>query len=745
MKKLLAIIVALAMILTAVPALAAEGYDEELGGKIYAITNAANGRSLAAAAYSRENGANLALYPAGDMVKSLNKSFQWRLGDMGEGKYNVSNAASGKSLDVPSASKEAGVKTIIYTTNGNSNQQWKFEKNSDGSYLISAVHSALYLDASGDRVVQAEKTGSDYQRWFLTCVGTASLNSVPESAGFKLLSESERDGFKRYMFGSLPACRSVANSAESYLTEHGYDTASPEEQCAMLRTTLSYTAYGQVTGDKLDQTSADYKIVKTYVDEDYDIWRGAREKCWVYEVEMDGDTEGVVHKFTMVSNEENSEMVERMIEALGAFPYAVRQYVTRLIWKWGDNANNYNGGGNTIWARLNWKPSKVQVMQTLAHELGHILDSNQLEDMMIWSWAETMDAVPVSGYGSSNQAEDLAETHRLYWTTLGKETESAAEELYPNRFAVLKGLLYRADKEHFAEFKEYEQFISDIKAKIDAFGNADTASELDMGMYYSIRDKDTNLAWTIENDSTDNQAKVVLEEYTGRDSQKFRVETFGSLVRFYNKNSTLPIQLHTSAMTGKPLTQYGGTWAVEDKFEIEKEGEGYAFKSKRYNLYANAVTVGVGEDFKPYAGQGCEMSVWITEPVEQGEKVELYNISVGGKYVKGADALEFSDEADKGAEWILTDEGDGIYSVVNTISGKSFDISGGSGEKGAKLIVYDRTGADNQLFEMEKAEGGVLLKMAHSGLYLTLNGDNTITQEERSEEKTQVFVFTKTE
>lgn len=748
MKKVLALIVALTMILSVIPVFAADTDGEaaaELGGRYYAITNLATGKSLAPLCYGEENGTKLTTYVQVENLLLVNPDFQWRLGKMGEGIYTISNASSGKSVDVPSASKTAGAATIIYTTSGNSNQQWKFEEVESGVYTISAVHSGLYLDASGSRVVQAEKTDSDYQKWTLTYVGDSQLTSVLDSEGYNLLSETEKDGFKRYMFGSLPACYTVANIAESYLTGNDYNNASPEAQAAMLKTVMSYTAYGQVTGDKLDQTSAEYKIVNEYVDDNYDIWRGAREKCWIYEVEMEGDVEGVVHKFTMVSNEENSEMVERMIEALGAFPYAVRQYVHTLIWKWGDNANNYNGGGNTIWARLNWKPSKTQVMQTLAHELGHILDTNQLEDMMIWSRAEAMDAVPVSSYGSSNQAEDLAELHRLYWTTLGKETESAVAEVYPNRLAVLKGLLYRADNEHFAEFAEYEQVIEDIKAQINSCGNTETASELDMSMYYSIIDEESGLAWTIENASTDNQAKVVLEEYTGADNQKFSVENFGGLVRFYNKNSSLPIQLDTSAMVGKALTQYGGEWAVEDKFELEKSGDGYILESKRYGLLVNAVTVGVEDNFTPFVGQDYIPSVWKIEPVEQGAEISLYNISVSDLYLDGENGFTLTEEAASGAVWILEETEDGIYSVANTASGKSIDINGGSTEAGAKLIVYDRTQSDNQCFEMEETEGGYLLKMVHSGLYLTYNEDGSITQEERDEAKAQVFVFTEIE
>lgn len=708
----------------------------DLGGKYYTIQNVGTGKFLATVDFSHDNSAALTTVDAEESDEIF-----WRLGKMGNSIYNVSNMASGKSIDVPSASKDEGTGLIVYTTNGNGNQQWKFTEVSEGVYEISVMHSGLYMDASGDTLVQAAQSGSDYQKWTIACKGEAMLARVPSSEGFKLLSAAEQDGFKRYMFGNLPACYAVANSAESYLTENGYESSEPELQAAMLKTVLAYTAYFQVSGDKADQTSAAYKIVSTSVDENYDIWRGAREKCWLYEVEMDGDVPGVVHKFTMVSNEENSDMVEKMIEALGAFPYAVRQYVHRLIWKNGDNANNYNGGGDTIWARLNWKPNKLQVMQTLAHELGHILDSNQLEDMRIWQWAEAMDAVPVSGYGSNNQAEDLAEVHRLYWTTLDKDTEAATAEVYPNRIKVLKGLLYRADKAHFAEFEQYESFILDIKAKIDAYGNVETAQELDMGQYYSIIDSESNLAWTVENASMDNQARITLEPYTGEDNQKFSVENFGGLVKFTNKNSGIPVQLHTSAMYGKQLTQYGGEWALDERFELVKAEGGYKLMSQRYNLGVDAMTVGVGDEFKPYVCQNAESAVWKIEPVEKAADVKYYTVGVADTdltLANGDNGLELT--ADGGNKWMLTPVGD-AFTIVDTASGEAIDISGANTEAGARLITWSLSKNDNQCFYMEKIGDGYLLKMKHSELYLTCNDDGTITQEERDSSKQQVFTF----
>ncbi len=719
------------------PAVAPSG---DLGGMYYTVTNVGTGKLLATVDFSHEDSAAVTTVTAPE-----SNEVYWRLGKVGDGIYNISNMASGKSIDVPSASTEAGTALIVYSTNGGGNQQWKFNEVEPGVYELQVQHSGLYMDASGDTLVQAAHTGSDFQKWTVSVKGESLLKSVVNTEGFKLLSAIEQDGFKRYMYGNLPCCYTVANSAESYLTENGYMTAAPELQASMLRTVMTYTAYFQVTGDKADQTSAPYKIVKEYVDDNYDIWRGAREKCWLYDVEMDGDVPGTIHKFTMVSNEENSDMVQKMIEALGAFPYAIRQYVHRLIWKNGDNANNYNGGGDTIWARLNWKPNKTQIMQTLAHELGHILDTNQLEDMRIWEWAEAMDAIPVSGYGSNNQAEDLAELHRLYLTTLDKDTEAYVPLVYPNRLKVLKGLLYRADKQHFAEFAENEQFILDIKAKIDAYGDVETAMEMDMGQYYSITDVKSGLAWTIENSSTENQARVVLEPYEGKDNQKFSVENFNGLVKFTNKYSGIPIQLHTSALCGKELTQYGGEWSLDERFQLIKAEGGYKMMCQRYNLGVGAMTVGVGDDFKPYVCQNVESAVWRLEPVEKAAEVKYYTVGVDGTGMHlnndATDGLVVTNDRARATSWMLTPVAD-AFTIVDATNGKAVDISGASTDAGAQLIAWDLSKADNQCFYMEESGNGYLLKMKHSGLYLTYNSDGTITQEQRDSSKNQIFTFT---
>ena len=286
----------------------------------------------------------------------------------------------------------------------------------------------------------------------------------------------------------------------------------------------------------------------------------------------------------------------------------------------------------------------------------------------------------------------------------------------------------------------------EIKAKIDSYGNMETAKELSLDKYYKITDPDTGLVWAIENSSMDNTAKLILEEYTGSDNQLFYDENSAGLVKFYNKNSDIPVQLHTSAMYNKPLTQYGGTWAVDERLELEKVDGGYKMYSKRYTLGVTAVTVGVGENFVPYVGQDAESDVWAIEAVADREGVTRYEIKAGGKYLTGS-PFGFVDESDgDNTTWMLMKVGEDTYTIVNMGTGKAIDISGGNTAPGAKLITYDLSKNDNQLFYMEfyaYGHNGACLKMKHSDLYLTVNEDGTITQEELNVngDKVQVFYF----
>ena len=557
--------------------------DGEIAGKYYKIINVKTKKALMPKDKSNQNSAQIVV---ADIEDTPFQSI--RIAKTSDNYYSLFVKGSGKALDVPGASRDAGKDIIQYDSNNNLNQKWIFTEVEDGIYTIQAAHSGLYLDASEDVVRQREKDNSDYQKWTIEYVEDSVLVKVLSSEGFKALPQQLQRGFETYMFSKLPISITVANRAEVYLASNDYFNQDIEKQQYLIIDTLSFTATGQIGGQPLVKLQPKYEIVSKTFDPEYDIWRGHRMPCWLYEVVMEGDVEGQVHKFTFISNEEDSPVVEKGIRAIGVFPYAIRQYIKKLYWKAGDTANSYNGGGDSIWIRLNYEPSEDAIINTFAHELGHVLDDKTCPSFDTWLWAAALDAVPISSYGSSNQDEDLAEFNRLFLFNLGRDTESEVEKVYPYRSMVLKGMLYRADNVYFAHYKEYSDKLEEFYQMVKSFGQDSNPSLVEKDAVYKIVDTKTGKVMTVENGSTDNNVRIILADYTGDDSQHFSFETVGKFVKIINKKSGSPLQLNTSAMCGKPMVQYGGTWSMNEQFAIYGEGNKVTFTSKFYNLSIHA-------------------------------------------------------------------------------------------------------------------------------------------------------------
>ncbi len=101
--------------------------------------------------------------------ESISQSEMWTLNEVSEGVYIITNAATGKSIDVNARSLEEGGSIITYSTNSDANQRWILEAEGDGTYLIKSVHSSLYLTISSDNtLIQASKNTSLSQKWTVT-------------------------------------------------------------------------------------------------------------------------------------------------------------------------------------------------------------------------------------------------------------------------------------------------------------------------------------------------------------------------------------------------------------------------------------------------------------------------------------------------------------------------------------------------------------------------------------------------
>jgi hypothetical protein len=699
-----------------------------LYGNYYRIVNKATGKTIAADNYDTEN---LGKMVTVDIDKD-NKNQVYRLVQVDDTYGYFVNMLSRRSLDVPDAVTDVDTQLIQYTYYSNPQQKMELTKDEDGYYTISPSHCDLFLADKDGVLVQTDEE-SDNTKWALEYVSGSVLDNVEKSEGYALLSDNRQRAVSGYFFSNLWISKQAANNAEATLAAADYYSLSAEEQAALLEDCLNYVASYQVGGTLPYDTVANYKIVSKTYEESYDIWRGHKCPCWIYEVEMDGDVEGQVHKFTFVSNEEDVPMVERSIEAIGRVPYAIRQYVHKLYWKAGDGANSFNGGGNEIWIRLNYEPAtSMQIASTLCHELGHILDSNVLPNNDVWSYAESLDGCPVSGYGASNQAEDLAEFNKLYLMSLGTDTFDDLKKTYPNRFAVHEAMLYRADPEYFADRAEYDGVIEEIEEILEHRADDSVASSIDDSRYYVLRDKATGKVATVPDSSLENEVALTLEDYTGEDNQLFSVEVYGDSVRFFVKHSGSSIQFDDSALADKTVNQYGGYWAIDDRFAVYEQDGGYVFNSLRYDLSMSNDGVNVT--------QNKNATVWLLEDAGENASNLSYNIKSGSLSLKAGD-MEITAE-EEGDTWKLKDLGDNQYRIMNASTGEVIDILDLSVEPGAKAIVWSVTGEENQVFIKEDVDGGSLFKCVNSSLYLTVGDDGTLTQEERDESNAQVFEIT---
>ncbi|GAA3012127.1 family 20 glycosylhydrolase [Kitasatospora albolonga] len=105
----------------------------------------------------------------------------------------------GKSLDVPGSSTSTGTQLVTWTTHGGTNQQWKFTRQSDGTYTLVNQASGLCADVNagstspGAAIIQWTCSGTTNQRWTVTSV-TGGHTVTSAKSGLLLTTASAADG-----------------------------------------------------------------------------------------------------------------------------------------------------------------------------------------------------------------------------------------------------------------------------------------------------------------------------------------------------------------------------------------------------------------------------------------------------------------------------------------------------------------------------------------------------------------------
>jgi len=693
--------------------------EDPLGNKYYLIINKGTGKALAVKGGSKDNNGEIVV----EAQNKENPAQIWGLGVAGDSVYRLTNKNSGKSADVPAQSTDVGIALIQYTPNGGLNQSFLFTQNADGTYTLTAMHSKLVLDVQNDIVIQTSQTNSDTQKWELVYVGDSIMRSVLTSPGFLALDENYQRAFKAYLYQPVGYSQRVQTTVEGLLLSKDYENLSAEEQKQILIESLKTVPYDMVTGDVTKKVNAKYTTGEKYKIENFDIWRGDRRTVWAVDVEMEGNgTE--THKFTVYSEVENTPVIQRMIDTMAVFPYGVRKFVKSFIYK-PDPANNYNGSNNTIWIRTNYEPPLSQMIQTTAHELGHVVDFSTGMDSR-WNRAISNDIVPVSGYGNTNRYEDLAEFSRLYWISQGNENmEKAMEIIYPNRYREFVNMLHRADP----SFPAYDKNPEPIGVGKE---------EVDMTRYYTIVNKD-NLALTVKD------GKLVLSSLNNSDEQKWEISPAGDgwfdLVNKKTKSSiTVPDLLYSQA--GDPVSM--GTGAGDrGQWAFIKNGDTFILRNRFSGFALEATDLKVSHNFLSYTKDIQQFKLVKTDDQTSSKLYKITLKSTGE--ILGLDdskaLVAKQNDNQESSIWILRQLDGGYYNIINLETFKYLDVSGNSAQPGATIITYQQTGGDNQAFSIEKnADGTVSFKAKHSGLYITVKG-GIITQENLTNENNQKFVL----
>ncbi|MEU7428298.1 non-reducing end alpha-L-arabinofuranosidase family hydrolase [Streptomyces sp. NPDC040750] len=158
---------------------------EITSGTVYTLSNAAGGRVLDEPAGQNGNGTPLQVWDASGASNQ-----QWRANRNSDGSYTLTNIASGRVLDEPAGRTANGTKTLVWDANGGPHQHWKTNRNSDGSYTLTNVASGRALELPGGKTANGTPVqiwdsngGGANQRWTFKATATpkSETTAAPKS------------------------------------------------------------------------------------------------------------------------------------------------------------------------------------------------------------------------------------------------------------------------------------------------------------------------------------------------------------------------------------------------------------------------------------------------------------------------------------------------------------------------------------------------------------------------------------
>ncbi|MGA3171889.1 MAG: RICIN domain-containing protein [Chthoniobacteraceae bacterium] len=254
--------------------------------------------------------------------------------------------------------------------------------------------------------------------------------------------------------------------------------------------------------------------------------------------------------------------------------------------------------------------------------------------------------------------------------------------------------------------------------------------------------RSTGMALTGSGGTMSNQNPLLQEPLTTGSSQWWTIDPVGnSQYEFISVTNTNLVangkgDVNTAGAKIQTYTYIGGQ--TNSLFTMTPEGGVYyqldlVNSGLAMSVLASSTAAGASIVQEPYTSGSSQQ--WTFQPVLASGTYALYVNSTGMCLTPSgggtANLTQLVQEPYTGAAdqlWAVTSLGSGQYNAIGLASGRSLNVSGVSNSAGASIILYDYTGANNEMFTLQDASAGQgfdSIVFDNSGLAMTVSGSST--------------------
>lgn len=269
------------------------------------------------------------------------------------------------------------------------------------------------------------------------------------------------------------------------------------------------------------------------------------------------------------------------------------------------------------------------------------------------------------------------------------------------------------------------------------------------GNIYYIKNKNSGLYLTVENDSSEDGAKVVQSTGTGSLGQRWilKKNNNGSYRLHPATDMTGGISLdvaYGSSSNGTAIQIYTNNFQSAQNFGIVSSGDGYAITTEVSShsscLDVSGASKASGTQVIQYVNKSSANQIWYFEQApwpsssssgsessssDSSSSADEKNLLADGwyyiknvnsqKYVEvanandsnGANVQQYQGNGHPCQRWYLTNLGDNYITLKNGMAGgKMLDVAYGSDTDGANIQIYDANGLAPQTFKLIEVSDG---------------------------------------